>query len=129
MNREAALVVFSGGQDSTTCLFWAKRNFKKVYALSFLYGQKHQKEVELAREIARKAERSRSETLEALKQKTQFSPNTEMREQQLTEIFTSAQNSAWDTIRNCVNWLIAEVRSRKTIAELSTITLSMMTAA
>ena len=55
-NREAALVVFSGGQDSTTCLFWAKRNFKKVYALSFLYGQKHQKEVELAREIARKAE-------------------------------------------------------------------------
>lgn len=56
MNREATLVVFSGGQDSTTCLFWAKRNFKKVYALSFLYGQKHQKEVELAREIARKAE-------------------------------------------------------------------------
>ena len=56
MNRKAALVVFSGGQDSTTCLFWAKRNFKKVYALSFLYGQKHQKEVELAREIARKAE-------------------------------------------------------------------------
>ena len=52
MNREVALVVFSGGQDSTTCLFWAKRNFKKVYALSFLYGQKHQKEVELAREIA-----------------------------------------------------------------------------
>ena len=29
MNREAALVVFSGGQDSTTCLFWAKREFKK----------------------------------------------------------------------------------------------------
>ena len=56
MNREAALVVFSGGQDSTPCLFWAKRNFKKVYGLSFLYGQKHQKEVELAREIARKAE-------------------------------------------------------------------------
>ena len=56
MNKESALVVFSGGQDSTTCLFWAKRNFKKVYALSFLYGQKHEKEVELAREIARKAE-------------------------------------------------------------------------
>ena len=55
MNKEAALVVFSGGQDSTTCLFWAKREFKKVYALSFLYGQKHRKEVDLAREIARKA--------------------------------------------------------------------------
>lgn len=56
MNKETALVVFSGGQDSTTCLFWAKREFKKVYALSFLYGQKHRKEVELAAEIARRAE-------------------------------------------------------------------------
>ena len=55
MNRDTALVVFSGGQDSTTCLFWAKREFKKVVALSFLYGQKHQKEVELARQIAAKA--------------------------------------------------------------------------
>ena len=56
MNNETALVVFSGGQDSTTCLFWAKKHFKKVYALSFIYGQKHVKEVELAREIARKAD-------------------------------------------------------------------------
>ena len=56
MNNETALVVFSGGQDSTTCLFWAKKHFKRVYALSFLYGQKHEKEVEMARNIARKAE-------------------------------------------------------------------------
>lgn len=55
MNNQRVLVVFSGGQDSTTCLFWAKRHFENVVALSFLYGQKHQKEVELAREIARKA--------------------------------------------------------------------------
>ena len=41
MNKEAALVVFSGGQDSTTCLFWAKREFKKVYALSFLYVHRY----------------------------------------------------------------------------------------
>lgn len=52
MNKETALVVFSGGQDSTTCLFWAKKHFKQVVALSFLYGQKHRKEVELARSIA-----------------------------------------------------------------------------
>ncbi len=52
---ESAVVLFSGGQDSTTCLFWAKKQFKKVYALSFLYGQKHQKEVEIARSIAEKA--------------------------------------------------------------------------
>jgi 7-cyano-7-deazaguanine synthase len=55
MNKEEALVVFSGGQDSTTCLFWAKKNFKKVHALSFLYGQKHKQEVELARAIAEEA--------------------------------------------------------------------------
>ena len=45
---EEALVVFSGGQDSTTCLFWAKRHFARVTALSFVYGQKHALEVELA---------------------------------------------------------------------------------
>lgn len=55
MNEDTALVLFSGGQDSTTCLFWAKRWFKEVHALSFLYGQKHREEVELARELARKA--------------------------------------------------------------------------
>ncbi|MDR0939856.1 MAG: 7-cyano-7-deazaguanine synthase QueC [Mediterranea sp.] len=55
MNKETALIVFSGGQDSTTCLFWAKRHFAEVRALSFRYGQKHEKEVELARQIALEA--------------------------------------------------------------------------
>lgn len=54
--NESALVVFSGGQDSTTCLFWAKKHFAKVYALSFLYGQKHSLEVELAEKIAKEAD-------------------------------------------------------------------------
>ncbi|MDR1003636.1 MAG: 7-cyano-7-deazaguanine synthase QueC [Prevotellaceae bacterium] len=56
MNKETALVVFSGGQDSTTCLFWAKQMFRQVRALSFRYGQKHQQEVELAASIARRAD-------------------------------------------------------------------------
>ena len=55
MNNDKVLVIFSGGQDSTTCLYWAKKKFKEVYALSFLYGQKHEKEVDLARSIAEKA--------------------------------------------------------------------------
>lgn len=55
-NDDVALVLFSGGQDSTTCLFWAKKRFKKVVALSFLYGQKHEKECEMARAIAQKAD-------------------------------------------------------------------------
>lgn len=55
INNDDVLVLFSGGQDSTTCLYWAKRNFRNVYALSFIYGQKHQKEVEVAKKIANKA--------------------------------------------------------------------------
>jgi 7-cyano-7-deazaguanine synthase len=55
MIDDKVLVVFSGGQDSTTCLFWAKREFKEVYAVSYRYGQKHEIEVELARKIAEKA--------------------------------------------------------------------------
>lgn len=54
-DNSRALVVLSGGQDSTTCLFWAKKHFKMIYALSFTYGQKHAKEVELAEKTAHEA--------------------------------------------------------------------------
>lgn len=50
--RNAAMVCFSGGQDSTTCLFWAKKHFAHVEAVCFTYGQKHAQEVEVARRIA-----------------------------------------------------------------------------
>lgn len=54
MKNDKAVVVFSGGQDSTTCLFWAKERFKEVIALSFDYGQKHKKELDCAKEICKK---------------------------------------------------------------------------
>ena len=38
-HQKAALVCFSGGQDSTTCLFWAKKHFSRVEAVCFTYGQ------------------------------------------------------------------------------------------
>jgi 7-cyano-7-deazaguanine synthase len=48
-----AVVVFSGGQDSTTCLIKAIQDYGKenVYAISFFYGQKHWKEIENAKRI------------------------------------------------------------------------------
>ena len=53
--KPSALVVFSGGQDSTTCLYWARERFERVVALSFTYGQKHIDEVRLAEQLAREA--------------------------------------------------------------------------
>lgn len=50
--QDAAMVCFSGGQDSTTCLFWAKKYFKRVETVCFTYGQKHASEVDIARRIA-----------------------------------------------------------------------------
>lgn len=54
--QDAALVCFSGGQDSTTCLFWAKKHFSRVEAVCFTYGQKHSLEIEVARKIAADAD-------------------------------------------------------------------------
>lgn len=52
LDDRAALVVFSGGQDSTTCLYWALHRFARVEALTFDYGQRHRVEVKQARVIA-----------------------------------------------------------------------------
>ncbi len=40
-----ALVIFSGGQDSTTCLAWALQRFERVRTLGFSYGQRHDVEM------------------------------------------------------------------------------------
>lgn len=53
-NKEEAVVVFSGGQDSTTCLLWAMKRYKKVYTVSFDYNQRHSAELDCAKTICDK---------------------------------------------------------------------------
>lgn len=54
MHKDQAVILHSGGQDSTTCLVWAMKKFKKVYVISFDYGQRHKAELKAAQSIAKR---------------------------------------------------------------------------
>lgn len=47
-----AIVLLSGGQDSATCLAWAKTIYRDVYTLSFDYGQRHLRELECSEKLS-----------------------------------------------------------------------------
>lgn len=54
---EAALVLFSGGQDSTTCLAWALERYKRVETIGFDYGQRHRIELSCRELVLQKVRR------------------------------------------------------------------------
>lgn len=47
-----AVVVFSGGQDSTTCLIQALTQYDEVHCVTFDYGQRHRQEIEIAQTLS-----------------------------------------------------------------------------
>jgi len=56
MKLKKAVCLLSGGLDSATTCYIAKNKGYQIYALSFLYGQKHKKEVKCAKKIASKVD-------------------------------------------------------------------------
>jgi 7-cyano-7-deazaguanine synthase len=53
--KPSCLVILSGGQDSTTCLYWALQQFKVVSAVTYDYGQRHKRELNAASTVFRRA--------------------------------------------------------------------------
>lgn len=51
--RKKAVIVFSGGQDSTTCLIHALPRYDEIHCITFDYGQRHRAEIDVARRIAK----------------------------------------------------------------------------
>ncbi|WP_322846318.1 7-cyano-7-deazaguanine synthase QueC [Pseudomonas sp. B33.4] len=49
-----AVIVFSGGQDSTTCLIHALTHYDEVHCITFDYGQRHHAEIEVAQQLCKK---------------------------------------------------------------------------
>lgn len=51
--RKKAVIVFSGGQDSTTCLIHALPRYDEIHCITFDYGQRHRAEIDVARRLAK----------------------------------------------------------------------------
>ena len=53
-DSSSALVLFSGGQDSTTCLAWALSRYERIETIGFAYGQRHAVEMEVREPVRRR---------------------------------------------------------------------------
>lgn len=54
MENRTALVLFSGGQDSSTCIYWAQKEYASVEAVFFHYEQRHKVEYESVKYVTEK---------------------------------------------------------------------------
>ncbi len=63
---KSALVLFSGGQDSATCLAWAAKNYDHVETIGFDYGQRHSIELEVRLEFLNNFRKARSRGAEKI---------------------------------------------------------------
>ncbi len=61
LQTDSALVLFSGGQDSTTCLAWALKQYSRVETIGFDYGQRHRVELEVRPTVLEKLRALRPE--------------------------------------------------------------------
>jgi 7-cyano-7-deazaguanine synthase len=65
-NADTALVLFSGGQDSTVCLAWALERFARVETIGFDYGQRHRAELDVRERLRQRLKAMRPAWAERL---------------------------------------------------------------
>ncbi|AEA33085.1 7-cyano-7-deazaguanine synthase QueC [Hippea maritima] len=60
-----AVIIYSGGLDSTTCLFWALDEFDEVHTITFYYAQRHSIEVDFSKKTLELAQRIKNKTIKS----------------------------------------------------------------
>lgn len=100
---EECCVLFSGGIDSTTALYWALDRYKTVQALTFDYGQRHEVEIRMSRKLIQKLDLPHtilSIDLQQIKGSALTDPSLSLPEFQSTDDIESGVPSTYVPFRN-----------------------------